>query len=246
MNGSSCWRQAHALAVVVAMALAGSPAFAQLTLNSLTDASPRLSPNLAEVGSGSFAVTITFNTFEGNRTLNATVILASGSAVFHNNNLLSNDTPVELHLINPTLDPKDLDASNNFWDTASASAIANRIFDFSDTFATTHGAVTFQPFLSNAEPQAPKPRAAVNSISAGTGIPGATVTATITGQYLSGATAVVFSGSGVTASIGTNTDTSLAIAITISSTAAIGARTFTVTTPAGTSLPFSGFIVNSP
>src|SRR5205807_10095978 len=67
-----------------------------------------------------------------------------------------------------------------------------------------------------------------------------------TGTDLRGATACSFSGSGVTATIGTGgTASSLPIIVTIAAGAATDTRTFAVTTPAGTSPAFSGFTVTS-
>ena len=66
MHTFSCWIQLQAPAVVLAMTLVGSPVFAQLTLNSLTDSTPGLSPNLAQVGSGSFAITLKGSGFSTN------------------------------------------------------------------------------------------------------------------------------------------------------------------------------------
>jgi hypothetical protein len=85
----------------------------------------------------------------------------------------------------------------------------------------------------------------VGGITPSSGAVGATVSATLSGSSLSGATAVTFSGSGVTATIGQGgTATSLPITITIAANAAQGIRTLTVTTGSGVSSPFSGFTVN--
>src|SRR5439155_26523977 len=79
------------------------------------------------------------------------------------------------------------------------------------------------------------------------GTPGTSVPATISGTNLNGATAVTFSGSGVTATIGTGgTATSLPITVTIAGGASTDTRTLTVTTGIGTSPPFTGFTVTSP
>jgi hypothetical protein len=55
----------------------------------------------------------------------------------------------------------------------------------------------------------------------------------ITGTDLAGATAVTFSGTGVTATIVSSTPTSVKVKIKIAANAAAGARTFTVATPGG-------------
>jgi hypothetical protein len=91
------------------------------------------------------------------------------------------------------------------------------------------------------------PGPAITTLSPDSGAPGATLGATITGTNLSGATAVTFSGTGVTATIGTGgtaTSTSLPMVISIAANAQVGLRTVTVTTPSGTSSPFSGFTIS--
>jgi hypothetical protein len=77
--------------------------------------------------------------------------------------------------------------------------------------------------------------ATIQSISVPNGQAGTTFNATITGTNLNGATAVNFSGAGVTAIIVTNPDPqTVEVAITITGVAAAGPRTFTVVTPQGT------------
>lgn len=79
------------------------------------------------------------------------------------------------------------------------------------------------------------PQATIQSISVPSGQVGTTVNATIIGTNLNGATAVNFSGTGVTAIIVTNPDAqTLNIQITIAGGAAASLRTFTVVTPQGT------------
>src|SRR5262249_10606749 len=74
---------------------------------------------------------------------------------------------------------------------------------------------------------------------------GTSVLATISGTNLNGATAVTFSGSGVTATIGTGgTSTSLPVTVTIAAGAPTDTRTLTVTS-LGTSPPFTGFTVTN-
>ncbi|HEX5000694.1 MAG TPA: hypothetical protein VFY29_20895 [Terriglobia bacterium] len=94
-------------------------------------------------------------------------------------------------------------------------------------------------------PKLPPPVPVVTSISLTAGTQGAIVPATITGSNLLGAVGVVFSGTGVTASIaGAPTDTSLPIAISIANTASTGLRAFTVSTPYSVSAGFSGFTID--
>jgi hypothetical protein len=81
----------------------------------------------------------------------------------------------------------------------------------------------------------PPPQASIVSIAPVSALPGTTFNATITGTNLTGATAVNFSGAGVTAIIQSNPNPqTLNVAITITGAAAAGLRTFTVVTPQGT------------
>src|SRR2546425_3091970 len=84
----------------------------------------------------------------------------------------------------------------------------------------------------------------VTGITPSSGAAGTSQPATISGTGLGGATAVTFSGSGVTATIGTGTATSLPITATIAGGASTDTRTLTATTGIGTSLPFTGFTVD--
>ncbi len=85
------------------------------------------------------------------------------------------------------------------------------------------------------------------SITPSVGGRSTTFNATIQGSNLSGATAVNFSGTGVTGVVlGGGTDFSLPVSISISSTAAAGVRAITVTASAGTSPPNNAFRVVVP
>src|SRR6185369_11169559 len=87
----------------------------------------------------------------------------------------------------------------------------------------------------------------ITSINTVKGIIGTSVLATIAGTGFAGATAVTFSGTGVTAGIRPGgTDSSLPITISIASNAVLDTRTFTVTTTAGTSPAFNGYTVVRP
>ncbi|MBI4474173.1 MAG: hypothetical protein HY646_15995 [Acidobacteria bacterium] len=87
----------------------------------------------------------------------------------------------------------------------------------------------------------------ITSISPAFGLRGGTVAATIAGTSFIGATAVTFSGTGVTGVIGFGgTSTSLPITTTITAGAALGVRTVTVTAGGITSAAFSGFTVTAP
>ncbi len=111
------------------------------------------------------------------------------------------------------------------------------------TVSTASGTSGSVNFTVNAAPVLP----VIAGISPSSGVAGANVPATVSGSGLTGATAATFSGTGVTAVIGSGgTDTSLPITITIGSGAASGARTFTVTTPASVSAAFNGITVSTP
>src|SRR5262249_9225670 len=84
----------------------------------------------------------------------------------------------------------------------------------------------------------------ITSISPTSGNAGTTVSAVLFGSGLTGATAVTFSGAGVTATLGRGADTFLLLTITISSSAATGTRTVTVTAGGQTSAVFNSFTVN--
>jgi cobalamin biosynthesis Mg chelatase CobN len=88
------------------------------------------------------------------------------------------------------------------------------------------------------------PSPTIASIDPKLGVQGETLTVTITGTYLEGATAVSF-GTGITVDNSTvsSDNTQIAANITISSTATAGARNVSVTTPAGTGTLGSGFTV---
>lgn len=81
----------------------------------------------------------------------------------------------------------------------------------------------------------PPAQPTIISLAPSTGAVGTTFNAVITGTNLNGATAVTFSGAGVTAIIQSNPNPqTLNVAITIAPGTAAGLRTFTVTTPQGT------------
>src|SRR5437870_4883040 len=111
------------------------------------------------------------------------------------------------------------------------------------TFIVVRGIVAVLLFAHFAVTQPAEP--AITGISPSSGTAGTSVPATISGTNLNGATAVTFSGSGVTATIGTGTATSLPITATIAGGAATDTRTLTVSTAIGTSLPFTGFTVTA-
>jgi hypothetical protein len=104
------------------------------------------------------------------------------------------------------------------------------------TVSTAAGSDTSDP-AERLTVTAPLPLATITSIVPASGSRGTTVNATINGTNLAGATAVAFSGTGITAVPGAvnAAGTQLAVAITMTITAPFGNRTFTVTTPAGSS-----------
>lgn len=84
---------------------------------------------------------------------------------------------------------------------------------------------------------------AITAVSPSQAAQGQTVTVTITGSRLTGATAVSF-GSGITVdSLSVASDTQMTAAITIVSDAALGARDVSVTTPGGTFVKAPAFTV---
>ena len=89
----------------------------------------------------------------------------------------------------------------------------------------------------------------VTGISPSSGIAGNTITGvTISGTYLGGATAVTFSGSGVTADsiVVASDNNSLTVTVSITASAAQTARDVLVTTPGGTASKTSAFTVTAP
>jgi hypothetical protein len=120
----------------------------------------------------------------------------------------------------------------------------SQVFAFANLLSSS-----FQVLDSSVDPQL-----TVSSISPASGAQGATVTATITGTNLTGATFVGFTGTGVTAAIlPGGTSTSVPVSITIAPNAALGIRSLWVDTPTGTSnlfgstlAPGSGFTVTTP
>jgi N-acetylneuraminic acid mutarotase len=91
------------------------------------------------------------------------------------------------------------------------------------------------------------PQPTISSISQTAGAQGATINATISGTNLTGATSIVFTGTGVSATIlSGGTATSVPVQITIGNGAATGLRQLSVNTPTGTTTLFSGFTVTSP
>lgn len=83
----------------------------------------------------------------------------------------------------------------------------------------------------------------VTAIRPSTGSPGSTLFATIYGVHLDGASAVTFDGTGVTGSIAYSYPGFLGVTISVGAGAALGLRTFTVTTPAGTFPAPGGFTI---
>ena len=85
----------------------------------------------------------------------------------------------------------------------------------------------------------------LTSIAPATGTHGTTESVTFTGTNLTGATAVNFSGTGVSAAITGSTATTVTANVTITAGAALGARSVSVTTPGGTTNILTGaFTVN--
>ncbi|HEY2384676.1 MAG TPA: hypothetical protein VGK48_26165, partial [Terriglobia bacterium] len=92
----------------------------------------------------------------------------------------------------------------------------------------------------------PPPVPSLQSIAPASGTQGTTVNATITGSNFSGAAALIFSGTGVIASIlGGGNDSSISTAISIDPAAGTGERTVTLVTQNGISSAFNGFSVTA-
>jgi sugar lactone lactonase YvrE len=105
------------------------------------------------------------------------------------------------------------------------------------TFNLTNGAIT-SPAYNGFTITGTGGRPVVSQVTPAEGTAGTTFTATITGLNLSGATAVTFDGTGVTATIlSGGTSTSLPVSIAMAPDAVGGPRTFAVTTSVGTSTP---------
>lgn len=120
---------------------------------------------------------------------------------------------------------------------ATDAAIGDRTV----TVTTVSGTSGTRTFTVN--PQTPT----LSSVSPSSGVQGTTVSVTLTGtHFLTGATTVAVSGADVTVSnVNVVSTTSLTADFAISSSAALGARTVTVTTSGGTSGTES-FTVNPP
>jgi subtilisin family serine protease len=89
--------------------------------------------------------------------------------------------------------------------------------------------------LTLGQPPGQSPTPTIGGIDPTSGLQGKTIDAVIQGTNLAGATAVTFSGSGVTAALRAGgTETTLPIAIAIAADASPGARTFSVSTSTGT------------
>src|SRR5205823_10530244 len=87
----------------------------------------------------------------------------------------------------------------------------------------------------------------ITAITPQTAVARTSFTMTVTGTNLSGATAARFDGFGIVATIQPGgTATSLSLLVTVGDPLPLGSRTLTITTPGGTSAPFSGFTVLPP
>ena len=82
------------LAVLALFFLTGTTCFAQITLNSLTDPTPGLSPNIAQVGGGSFTVQLKGAGFSANSA--ARLGGAAVSTTFQDANTLTATVPAAL------------------------------------------------------------------------------------------------------------------------------------------------------
>ncbi len=88
---------------------------------------------------------------------------------------------------------------------------------------------------------------AIASLTPNSGSPGTNITAMLSGTNLDGVTSVTFSGTGINATVQSGrTSTQVPLAITLSSDAALGPRSVTVTTLAGTNTVNGLFTVTFP
>ena len=109
---------------------------------------------------------------------------------------------------------------------------ATNSFGVSDTFLG-FTVVNVRPDIENINPRK--------------ALAGSTITMTVSGRDLAGATSVAFSGTGITAAIlPGGTATTLPISISVAANATTTFRSFTVTSPDGISLPYAGFTVVKP
>jgi N-acetylneuraminic acid mutarotase len=114
---------------------------------------------------------------------------------------------------------------------------SNRIFSIGTNFTPT--LVQVLDSTTGLQPS-------ISAITPTSGLQGRSVAATIYGANFTGATSVVFTGSGVTATIvGGGTSTTLPVTISIAPGVATGARSFSVNTPAETSNLAFGFSVTA-
>ncbi len=133
----------------------------------------------------------------------------------------------------------NLQVSNDTTLTATFMVAPNAAATLRSVSVTTTGGTT-GPVLFTVQPLV-----SITAISKSIGGPG-TLFETLTGTNLLGATAVTFSGTGVTGTIAAGgTATSLPIRIDIDPGAPAGLRTITVTAGGLTSQPYSGFTVSS-
>jgi titin len=125
--------------------------------------------------------------------------------------------------------------------TASITISGSATTGTRDVSVTTPGGMATKTgaFTVN---QAPPPT--ISTVSPNSGVQGQTLSVTITGTYLTGATSVSF-GSGITVnSFTVDSSTQITASITISGSATTGARDVSVTTPGGTATKTGGFTVN--
>ncbi len=100
------------------------------------------------------------------------------------------------------------------------------------TVPTSRAVATIRNALIGAGPPPPAPT--ITGINVASAAQGATVAAVISGTNMTGASAVTFDSPLVTATITSVTPSAVNVTINVATTAPVGARTFTVTTPGGT------------
>lgn len=126
------------------------PCYATVENNLIIGNSKGISIDLTEVfGGGTFTPTIGNNTISGNLIgISLTELGYDATPTIQNNNL-QNNSNYNFYLSAPN----NVNATNNWWGTTNQSVISNSIYDFKNDFNL--GIVTFVPFLTAPNPQAP-------------------------------------------------------------------------------------------
>jgi hypothetical protein len=126
------------------------PCYATVENNLVIDNSEGISIDLTEVfGGGSFTPTILNNTISWNQIGISLSELGYNKTPTIQNNNLQNNSNYNFYL----QAPNNVDATYNWWGTTNQQAINQTIYDFKNDFNL--GTVSFVPFLTEPNPQAP-------------------------------------------------------------------------------------------